>query len=130
MKKLFSHVTFDHTNHPPIIVHSDYYKGNDGQLHHFIDDKLRAIVPPEGWAQYAKDWPEAQKAIDQLATRTEFAESVQTMLAASVAGLEDGATIIVPAETTEQDTQDVTEQETEVLEVTGTSQTEVVQEEK
>ena len=125
MNKLFSHVTFDHTNHPPLIVHSDYYKGDDGQLHHYIDDKLRAIIPPEGWTQYALDWPEAQKAIDQLTTRAEFAESVATMLAASVAGLEDGATIIVPAATTEQETQVVTnapEQETEVLQVTGTEQ--------
>lgn len=122
MNKLHSHVTFDHTNHPPLIVHSDFFKGDDGQLHHYIDDKLRAIIPPEGWTQYAKDWPEAQKAIDQLITRQDFKEATETMLAASVAGLADGATIIVPAGTAEQETQ--------VLEVTGTSQTEVIQEEK
>jgi hypothetical protein len=122
MNKLHSHVTFDHTNHPPLIVHSDFFKGDDGQLHHFIDDKLRAIIPPEGWEQYAKDWPEAQKAIDQLNTRQEFKEATEAMLAASLAGVADGSEIIVPAGTAEQETQ--------VLEVTGTLQTEVVQEEK
>ena len=123
MTILHKHVTFDHTNRPPLIVHSEYHKGPDGQLHHYVDDKLRAIIPPEGWTQYAKDWPDAQIAIDQLKTREAFTEATETMLAASMAGLADGAEIIVPAGATEQETQVVTdapEQETEVLQVTGT----------
>jgi len=123
MTILHKHVTFDHTNRPPLIVHSEYHKGPDGQLHHYVDDKLRAIIPPEGWTQYAKDWPEAQIAIDQLKTRQAFTEATQTMLAQSVAGVEDGSGIIVALQPTEQETQVVTdapEQETEVLQVTGT----------
>ncbi len=38
----------------------------DGQLAHFTGEDLRAIVPPEGWADYCKLWPEAQGVVDQL----------------------------------------------------------------
>lgn len=37
-----------------------------GQLEHYTGESLRAVVPPEGWEEYAKLWPEAQAVIDQL----------------------------------------------------------------
>ena len=40
----------------------------DGQLAHYSDDQLRAIVPPEGWQDYLKHWPEAQALVDGLTT--------------------------------------------------------------
>lgn len=39
---------------------------SDGQLAHYTGESLRAIVPPEGWADYCKLWPEAKALIDQL----------------------------------------------------------------
>src|SRR5574341_318935 len=38
----------------------------DHQLAHYTDDVLRAVVPPEGWAEYVKLWPDAQLLLDQL----------------------------------------------------------------
>lgn len=38
----------------------------DGQLEHYTGESLRAVVPPEGWADYVKLWPEAQAIVDQL----------------------------------------------------------------
>lgn len=40
----------------------------DGQLAHYSDDQLRAVVPPEGWQDYLKQWPEAQALVDGLTT--------------------------------------------------------------
>jgi hypothetical protein len=42
-----------------------------GELAHYtgtdpIADELRAIVPPEGWADYCEQWPEARSIVDQL----------------------------------------------------------------
>lgn len=31
----------------------------DGQMVHEVDDEQRAVIPPEGWDDYARDWPEA-----------------------------------------------------------------------
>jgi hypothetical protein len=116
MNKLYSHVTFDHTNHPPLICHSDFYQGEHGELIHYLDDKCRAIVPPEGWEQYAKDWPEAQKAIDQLTTRAEFKEAFDTMVAASNASLADNSQIITPAGEQPATTDEVVQTEQPVTE--------------
>lgn len=38
----------------------------DGQLQHTTDGQLRAIVPPEGWADYCEAWPDAQPIVDGL----------------------------------------------------------------
>ncbi|CAB4850632.1 MAG: hypothetical protein F2774_06770 [Actinobacteria bacterium] len=55
---------------------------SSGALVHSTDGKLRAVVPPEGWKDYARQWPEAQPIIDQLTIRPAAA-------ADSPAGLED-----------------------------------------
>jgi len=39
---------------------------SDGQLAHYTGEQLRATVPPEGWADYVKLWPEAKAIVDQL----------------------------------------------------------------
>ena len=38
----------------------------DGRLAHYSDDQLRAVVPPEGWQDYLKQWPQAQALVDGL----------------------------------------------------------------
>ena len=48
----------------------------DGQLAHYSDDQLRAVVPPEGWQDYLKQWPEAQALVDVLTTPTESTAAV------------------------------------------------------
>lgn len=30
-----------------------------GNLEHVIDGEVRAVIPPEGFADYVKDWPQA-----------------------------------------------------------------------
>ena len=37
-----------------------------GELLHFIDGDLRATVPPEGWAGYVAEWPDAAFITEQL----------------------------------------------------------------
>ena len=51
---------------PPRIANMRYSATADGQLAHYIDDTLRAIVPPEGWEAYCQSWPDAQALIDNL----------------------------------------------------------------
>ena len=38
----------------------------DGQLEHWIDSELRAVVPPEGWEGYAQAWPQCADLVRQL----------------------------------------------------------------
>lgn len=38
----------------------------DGQLEHYTDGTLRATVPPEGWAGYLEQWPEAASLVQSL----------------------------------------------------------------
>lgn len=57
---------FDKSGNIPFIAIHTFEGGNDGQLLHFIDGNLRAAVPPEGWKDYAKEYPDAQDVIDSL----------------------------------------------------------------
>lgn len=41
----------------------------DGQLAHYTDSALRCVVPPEGWEDYCRMWPDAQAVVDQLRKR-------------------------------------------------------------
>lgn len=36
------------------------YEIRDGSLVHFVDERERAVVPPAGFAEYAKQWPSAE----------------------------------------------------------------------
>ena len=57
---------FDKSGGLPVIALHTFEVSRDGQLVHLIDGNLRATVPPEGWDDYAKMWPEAQDIIDGL----------------------------------------------------------------
>ena len=89
---------FDVTNSPPILVVSIFERNPDGQLLHIMDDKMRAIVPPESWDEYLKQWPEAASVVEALRTpKMELQEAVNAMLQASLNDMPDGTEIIVPA---------------------------------
>jgi len=97
---------FDLTNSPPIIVTSVFERNSDGQLLHIMDDKVRAIVPPESWDEYLKAWPEARPVVEALRTpKQELQEAVNAMLAASLNDLPVGGEIIVPASSQDEPTE-------------------------
>jgi len=96
MKTLHKAATFDLTARPPVLTISEFAKGDDGSLVHIVDDKIRAIVPPEGWAQYAQDWPEAQKALDAMQSQFDTERAVREMIAVSQSALPVGGEIITP----------------------------------
>jgi hypothetical protein len=50
----------------PYLAHMLFTRHPDGQLAHYIDGDLRALVPPEGWEAYAEAWPEAIPVINDL----------------------------------------------------------------
>lgn len=100
---------FDVTNSPPIIVTSIFERNSDGQLLHIMDDKMRAIVPPESWDDYLKAWPEAAAVVEALRTpKMELQEAVNAMLTASLNNMPDGTEIIVPAGSHDEPTEPVT----------------------
>lgn len=59
-------IGFDTSGGLPIMAMHYFATTGDGQLAHYIDGRLRATVPPEGWADYAKTWPESGDVIDSL----------------------------------------------------------------
>ena len=96
-------IGFDKTNTFPIMVKHFVRPAADGQLEHWMDDKLRAIVPPESWDAYCKEWPVCREVADSmLLPRTEspsavLQQTVNAMLAQSqelIAGTE----IIMPVD--------------------------------
>lgn len=82
---------------PPLVVWHTFEATRDGQLAHLIDGVPRATVPPEGWADYCKAYPEAQDIVDGLTKPTEVKQaepavqeapaepSIQEQLAAALA---------------------------------------------
>lgn len=50
----------------PRLCYHTFEASPRGELLHLIDNNLRATVPPEGWADYCKEWPEAQDIVDAL----------------------------------------------------------------
>lgn len=58
--------TFDRSGGRLLMVESRFSATPDGQLAHFTDDNLRAIVPPEGWDDYAAAWPACAELVAQL----------------------------------------------------------------
>jgi hypothetical protein len=57
---------FDKSGGVPLLALHTFETSSDGQLIHLIDGNVRAIVPPEGWADYVQEWPEAQDIVDAL----------------------------------------------------------------
>ncbi len=43
-----------------------YSASSDGQLLHYIDEQLRATVPPDGWDDFVKYWPTSIDVVRQL----------------------------------------------------------------
>lgn len=58
--KVHSCMGFDNSN-PPVIRMMRFEEMTDGQLAHYIDGDLRAIVPPESFSGYAEHWPDSAK---------------------------------------------------------------------
>jgi hypothetical protein len=52
---------------PTLAVHH-FEARADGQMEHHIDGRLRAIVPPEGLADYARYWPDCLAVARTLAS--------------------------------------------------------------
>lgn len=50
----------------------------DKQLEHLIDGELRATVPPEGFADYVKAWPQCADVVRSL-TRAPLAQQATTL---------------------------------------------------
>lgn len=59
-------IGFDKTNTFPIMVKHTVRAAADGQLEHYMDDKLRATVPPESWDAYCKEWPVCREVCDSM----------------------------------------------------------------
>lgn len=59
-------IGFDKTNTFPIMVKHHIVPAADGQLEHWMDDKLRATVPPESWDAYCKEWPVCREVCDSM----------------------------------------------------------------
>jgi len=101
-------IGFDKTNTFPIMVKHHIVAGSDGQLEHWMDDKLRATVPPESWDDYCKEWPVCREVVDSMRLpRTEKPEqTLQKAVAAMLAQSQElttGTEIIMPAEQLTED---------------------------
>lgn len=58
---------FDRANGGALLmVEHRFAASNDGQLLHFTNGDLRATVPPEGWADYAVEYPACADLVFQL----------------------------------------------------------------
>lgn len=64
--KTKSYYGFDKFAGVAVIAIHTFEAAPDGQLNHLIDGRLRASVPPEGWADYCRNYPEAKDIVDAL----------------------------------------------------------------
>jgi hypothetical protein len=63
----------------PVMVLHSFYATADGQLAHETDGTLRSTVPPEGWADYCQQYPDAQDIVDSLTIKP-LSERVEEQL--------------------------------------------------
>jgi len=123
-------IGFDKTNTFPIMVKNMFRPSTDGQLEHWMDDKLRATVPPESWDAYCKEWPAAREVCDSLLLpRTEtpsavLQETVNRMLQASQ-DLPDDSGIILDVTGT-QNTEDPDHPTEEIVVPTSVTETQTL----
>lgn len=61
---------FDKSGGLPLLALHTFEVSADKQLVHLIDGNLRATVPPEGWPDYCKQYPDAQDIVDGLTIKT------------------------------------------------------------
>lgn len=62
---------FDQSGGLPLMAIHTFETSADGQLVHYIDNVLRAVVPPEGWQEYSRQWPDAAEVIASMMKRPE-----------------------------------------------------------
>lgn len=95
-------IGFDKTNTFPIMVKHTVRPAADGQLEHYMDDKLRAVVPPESWDAYCKEWPVCREVVDSmlLPKGPSLDDTVKAMIEQSQ-HLTQGTEIIMPADAAE-----------------------------
>lgn len=117
-------IGFDKTNTFPIMVKHTVRPAADGQLEHWMDDKLRAIVPPESWDAYCKEWPVCRDVVDSMRLPREqspsavLQETVNAMLQQSQA-LVEGTEIIIPTEQLTEDPDHVLDEHGNLLDDEG-----------
>lgn len=64
---------------PVTLDRHTFRASKDGQLEHLVNDEVRAVIPPKGFAAYLEDWPQALPVIESIGAPA---------AAAAVAGLE------------------------------------------
>lgn len=96
MKHLHSSAAFEMSARPPLLVRSEYFKADSGELLHYVDDIFRAAVPPEGWESYAQAWPDAQAAIDKMNADFATDQAIREMIAVTRADLPVGGEVVLP----------------------------------
>ena len=77
---------FDQVAGRAIMVMHTFEVMRDGQLGHYTDGALRATVPPEGWADYCRQYPDAQDIVDELTKPVEVKPAAQEQAAQEPAG--------------------------------------------
>jgi len=71
-------VTFDRVplGMLPVARISRFVAGDDGLLYHYTDERLRAIVPPEGFDAYVDGWPDCAPVVGELRGRPVVEQTV------------------------------------------------------
>lgn len=72
--------TFFRTPAPGIVpefVVSEFVAA-DGQLEHYTDGKLRAVVPEVGFDAYVAQWPDCRLVVDELRAAPKIVQTVFT----------------------------------------------------
>lgn len=52
--------------HWALLENHTFEASPEGELVHYSDGRLRAVVPPEGFADYLEAWPMAQPIVDGI----------------------------------------------------------------
>ena len=68
---------FDKNGDLPMVAIHVFRDGADGQLEHLIDGKLRATVPPEGWNDYVREYPDAADVVSFLRKPLDIAKETK-----------------------------------------------------
>lgn len=51
---------------PVVLVDTAFDVNEAGELVHYTEGKVRATVPPEGWDDYAREWPMCAELVAEL----------------------------------------------------------------
>lgn len=75
---------FDKSGNVPFIAIHTFRSNSRGELEHLIDGNLRATVPPEGWEDYCREYPDAQSVVDSMTFKPQQPDPV------TITPLDDG----------------------------------------